>query len=536
MRPFKLLSVLILATLVVATSTFLPGSTQEAAAEVDVYTTPGTHHVNGREWRTTCESYSQTQRCRTEIHATQVTQVRGVFKARTGWFFNNLTYVASPRSLWADNPLGNAGAWTATDGRHWRTDCDVPSTGSNGCRSYIKADVIEGYLHSGTWHYRRANNWVFNNMVRFSSDGAMPPSPQPTATVTTTSAPTPTPTVTVTVTSTPTSDPLFLDPATIEDPALRECIADELGLRTYQPMPKAALANVTRLQCPNRGIESLRGMPEMQLLEQLVLAGNDLPTLDGFTGQPALKFLQLQENHLENLLGMPELTTLEGIDLADNRLMTLAHLPVLPALKTLHLKGNRLADLQGMPDLAVLENFVLDDNQLTTLAHLPVLPELRTLDVLRNMLPSLSGMPTQPELTGLYLTGNELTTLVGMQTHPKLLSLVLSENDLVSPEGLPELPALNSLHLRSNQLASLTGMRNYPAMRYLYLDDNLLTDLTGLPVMTSPKGLYVRDNQISSVAALAGWTGLEELYLTGNPVTDLNTLDGLVADGLQIHI
>lgn len=200
-----MLFVLVLATLVVVgASMWAPGAGQQAAAEVDVYTTPGTHYVNGRDWRTTCEPYSQTQRCRTEIRATQVTQVGQKFVSKTDWYFNNLTYLASPRSLWAGNPLGNSGAWTAPDGREWRTDCDVPTTGRNGCRTYIKADVIEGDRSTGTWRYGWVNKWVFNNMVRFSGGDVTPPTP--TVTVTVTADPTSTPTAIVTAdpTSTPT--------------------------------------------------------------------------------------------------------------------------------------------------------------------------------------------------------------------------------------------------------------------------------------------------------------------------------------------
>ena len=145
-----------------------------ARAEIDVYSAPGQYHVNGRDWRTTCEPYSQTQRCRTEIWATQVTQVGGRFVARNGWYFNNLSYLSSPRSLWTHNPLGSYGRyggttmWTATDGRHWRTECDSAVTGRNGCRSYVSARVIEAYRTSGgTTAYRWVTKEVFNNIVRF---------------------------------------------------------------------------------------------------------------------------------------------------------------------------------------------------------------------------------------------------------------------------------------------------------------------------------------------------------------------------------
>ncbi len=133
----------------------------------DVYTTPGTHNYNGRVWNTTCEKYSQTTRCRTDIDATQVKVVGGKYVHVKGRAFNNLTYLPSPRSLWKDNPLGRKGAFTK-DGRKWKTDCDTAQTGRNGCRSYILASVIRATPKGGgKYTYIVNNEWVFNNIVKF---------------------------------------------------------------------------------------------------------------------------------------------------------------------------------------------------------------------------------------------------------------------------------------------------------------------------------------------------------------------------------
>lgn len=135
---------------------------------VNLYTTPGRHTFNGREWNTNCAAYSQTTRCATEIWATQVKVVEGRYVHVTGWTFNNLTYVASPRSLWAGNPLASKGEWTS-DGRRWMTDCDSTATGRGGCRSYIWSRIVTaeprgsgGYTYTSDW------GWVFNNIVHFS--------------------------------------------------------------------------------------------------------------------------------------------------------------------------------------------------------------------------------------------------------------------------------------------------------------------------------------------------------------------------------
>src|SRR5699024_429666 len=120
------------------------------------------------------------------IWATQVSQTAGRFVQANGWVFNNLTYAASPRTLWGSNPLAANGkvqgrvSWTADDGRSWRTECDTATTGRNGCRSYIQASVIESVVGAdGTRQYRWVTKWIFNNMVRFTATPA-PTTPKPT--------------------------------------------------------------------------------------------------------------------------------------------------------------------------------------------------------------------------------------------------------------------------------------------------------------------------------------------------------------------
>ncbi|MHA6525121.1 hypothetical protein [Tessaracoccus sp. G1721] len=141
------------------------------ASAVDVYTTPGTHTVNGRQWRTECSQYSSSvTRCRTEIWATQVKLVSGRYVQTNGWVFNNLTYLPSPRAQWTGNPLGNSGEFTQ-GGRDWYTECDTPTTGRNACRSYIWSTFIAATKTStGATKYVTKSDWVFNNIVRFSTD------------------------------------------------------------------------------------------------------------------------------------------------------------------------------------------------------------------------------------------------------------------------------------------------------------------------------------------------------------------------------
>lgn len=146
----------------------LPEVTPEPEKPINIYTTPGYHKVNGREWITACEKYSVTERCTTWIHGTQVEYINGSFVKRNGWTFNNLTYKPSDRKVWKGNKLGYTNSWTSTDGRNWRTECDTPLTGRNGCRSFIESKIVQASKKSdGTYSYALVTKFVFNNIVLF---------------------------------------------------------------------------------------------------------------------------------------------------------------------------------------------------------------------------------------------------------------------------------------------------------------------------------------------------------------------------------
>lgn len=133
------------------------------------YMTPGVHDHNGRRWRTECEAYSQTERCRTEIWATVVKREGSKFTRSTGWAFNNLTYLPMmTREQWSTNPLGHNANWTGWDGAKWKTECDTASSGPNACRSYRWTTVYDATpKRGGGYAFSQENKWVFNNIVMF---------------------------------------------------------------------------------------------------------------------------------------------------------------------------------------------------------------------------------------------------------------------------------------------------------------------------------------------------------------------------------
>jgi len=128
---------LAVAALTVSSAVLSPAPAQ---ADVNVYTTPGRHVINGRQWNTTCAPYdANITRCRAEI------------LSGGKWVFNNLTYLAADREVWFDNALARPGKFSS-GGREWITSCNDDWTGPTACRTFI-------------WSM---NKWIFNNLVYFT--------------------------------------------------------------------------------------------------------------------------------------------------------------------------------------------------------------------------------------------------------------------------------------------------------------------------------------------------------------------------------
>ncbi|AQP45852.1 leucine-rich repeat domain-containing protein [Tessaracoccus flavus] len=340
MKVFRAMAALILGA---ALAPLVPAL--DARAEVDVYSTAGHHEVNGRQWYTECEPYSQTTRCRTSIFASYVVYRDGQYVTQRDWLFNNLTYLPSPRTMWTTNPLGNNGEWTAKDGRKWRTECDTAATGRNGCRSYTEAKVVEQYnLSANVVGYRTVTKWLFNNIVRFG----------------------------------PITYPALQGgDALIGDPGLFECLADAAGVaHNHTAIPQSRLQNVVELDCYNRGIESLDdlGFAQLPNLEVADFSSNWLTTLDGLPYLPSLLLLDASDNELTEVGDLSSLSSLVVLAVADNHLTSVEGLSSERLqLAALDVRGNDITTVAPLADAWSLEELYVEDNPITDLDALAAL-------------------------------------------------------------------------------------------------------------------------------------------------------------------
>lgn len=427
------------------------------ADDFDVYTSEGTHTHNGRQWRTTCERYSQTQRCRTEIFATTVAQVGGRFVQRNGWVFNNLTYAASPRGMWEGNRLaaggtvGGRATWKAADGRQWRTECDTAVTGGNGCRSYVEADVIESTSRGYAW----TTTWILNNMVRFTTAGSQPPPAAP---------------------SSPSSG---INVSGVADPNLRACLREATSVAT--------------ISCAARGISSLAGFPALPGLTELDLYGNqitDVRPLQGLTG-------------------------LRSLNLYDNQIRDVSPLASLRGLRWLYLGDNQISDVRALAGLTSLRGLDLSYNQVRDISRLAWLTSLELLELSSNQITDVSPVGALGNLESLYLHENQIAEVGSLAVLSGLRFLDLGGNRLSDISAVARLTGLRSLQADGNQLRDISSLRALVNLQSLNLSSNAISDVRSLAALSRLRQLDLSDNQVRDVSPLAGLT-LESLHLEGN--------------------
>lgn len=131
-----------------------------------VYWLPGTRTVNGRLWRTTCESYSTGARCFTSIWASQYVRSGTTYVIRIGWVDNSVNYFDHDSPAWSGNVYVTPGT-RVVNGRTWRTSCSPQaSIGTRSCRTEIWATLVSRTrLSNGTYRYFTYQGWDFVAMA-----------------------------------------------------------------------------------------------------------------------------------------------------------------------------------------------------------------------------------------------------------------------------------------------------------------------------------------------------------------------------------
>ena len=274
------------------------------------------------------------------------------------------------------------------------------------------------------------------------------------------------------------------------DDAFRAYVREELDQNGDGGLSAAEIADVTWINCSNRGITSLKGIEFFTGLTSLNCGRNQLTALD-VSQNTALTELACSNDQLTSL------------DVSQNT-----------ALENLFCSNNQLTSLDVSQNTA-LRQLGFDHNQLTTL-NVSQNTALEILYAYSNQLTSLnvSGCTV---LTTLYCHNNQLTSL-DVSKNTALRELYCFSNQLTSMD-VSQNTALQTLSCYDNQLTSLDVSKN-AALKWLSCFDNQLTALE-VSQTRALQSLNCNDNQLTELDVSQN-TVLYDLYCDGNQLTSLD--------------
>ncbi|XP_026191375.1 uncharacterized protein LOC34621459 [Cyclospora cayetanensis] len=325
------------------------------------------------------------------------------------------------------------------------------------------------------------------------------------------------------------------------------------------------------------GLDPLPGLLGLSLLEELLLDGNEIASLDGIESLNHLECFDISHNKIVMFPpGMQHLKRLVFLCAEGNRLQQLEHLDGLPALTQLYLGSNNIQNFGSLMHLSRCPSLRVLDLRNTPLSieaeyrpySLYLLPSLKVLDgvesrqeeaeeikqefagrltrellerIIGKSLPCLEGYENLRS-TELHVAHNRIDIVggglggidgPGLLSLPLLEHLDLSYNSLRHLRGLACAPlgCIRILELRGNGLSKIEGLTSCCRLEVLDLSDNRLRRI-------EPEGfqgasetlrcLVLERNGLRSLYGFPFLPNLEELRIGQNRIPDFTQTECLI--------
>lgn len=272
------------------------------------------------------------------------------------------------------------------------------------------------------------------------------------------------------------------------DENFREFVKDQYDTDKNGSLSEPERA-IGRMECPDKSIESLKGIEYFAYLNYLDCSKNKLTKLDvsnnrnlqtvlcnnniierlDFSDNEALNRLECKKNSLSHI-NISQNLELKYLDCSTNNLTEL-DIQNNKLLKKLHCGENQLTSL-NVEHCSDLSELLCSENSLTVL---DVSKNTKLTD-LRCSLNNLTeiDVSSNPELTVLFITYNKLTS-IDVSKNSKLYTFQCDHCGLTSLD-VSNNPELYKLKCNSNKLKSL-NLKNNKKLQVLYCSNNNLTEL-----------------------------------------------------------
>ena len=317
----------------------------------------------------------------------------------------------------------------------------------------------------------------------------------------------------------------------IPDTNLAAAVREQIGNR----ITTHTIANLTKLDVPNRGITDLTGLEHAHNLTDLNLGGeyvagkgyvnsNAISNFSLLKGLSKLVYLNLSFSTLSDVSFLSGLTELSYLNLSYNAISDVSPLAELTQLYTLYLSFNAISDVSPLAELTQLRDLHLGSNTISDVSPLAGLTQLTRLELLLNAISDVSFLSGLTELSYLNLSYNAISDVSPLAGLTQLTRLELFWNAISDVSPLAGLTQLRYLNLGNNIISNVPPLAGLTRLTHLSLRNNTISDVSPLAGLTQLTRLDISFNAISNVSALAGLTQLTQLKLPGNAISDVSPL------------
>ncbi|MDQ8204497.1 leucine-rich repeat domain-containing protein [Pelagicoccus sp. SDUM812003] len=262
------------------------------------------------------------------------------------------------------------------------------------------------------------------------------------------------------------------EPVTVEvaDSVLEQAIRLELDT-TVAALTQTHLAALTKLritaedfESPDAPLSSLSGLEHATNLEELVVSGSDVSSLQPILNLPNLQTLYIDGGYLSGPIDLSDASSLRFLTLADCGLTSLPSFS--SSVVNLSLSGNEIIDLAPLAASTQLEFLSLSYNRISDISPIADLSELRSLYLDNNLIRDVGSLEGLDQLSDLQIYSNHLVSIESLLGLTALSSLGLHYNYL----------DLSAESLQNEFLQELSGRGVYIANTVQFSPEPILSD------------------------------------------------------------
>lgn len=210
-------------------------------------------------------------------------------------------------------------------------------------------------------------------------------------------------------------------------------VASPLGARVWSQsvFPDKALEAAVRAEVfAKRYNQEPITADDVKQISQVVAKGKGITNLEGMQHCKAIALIDLENNQIHDLGPLKELNHVQSLNLAGNQIESISALEAQVQMQYLELSRNQIEDLTPLRKMANMRSLYLSENRIANLSAVAELPKVGTLYVAKNPISDWSPIGKLKWLHSLDASHCKIQSLEFLKPLRQLSYLMLVNNEI----------------------------------------------------------------------------------------------------------